>query len=58
MSVQIDVYFRVYCNVCSSELSATYSERNQELSVEPCECCLQQKIEETEERVKNDRSKN
>lgn len=55
MSVSIDVNFRVFCNVCSSELSAIYSERNQELSVEPCECCLQQKIEETEERLKDER---
>lgn len=56
MSVSIDVYFKVYCDVCNSELSAIYSEKNHELSVELCECCLQQAREETEERIKNERN--
>ena len=44
MSVSIETYFDVRCNICNSVLYAFYNERIGVLEVSPCESCIEQAI--------------
>lgn len=51
--VSIDVYFEVFCSECGDVLMATYDDNRKELTVEPCQSCLENAREDEREKNEN-----